>query len=92
MARVAKGDDNASLPRHLKLAWRIEQYGSPNGQGWGAWPAGTIERMNVALNVYNAVQMYHEQPNDKKTKWLADHPRQAKIIGKVMEAEINASS
>lgn len=64
MAARARADglhepDPPPAPPELVRAWRTQQYGLSHGHGWGAEPAGSLEKMTHALNVYTAVRSFH---------------------------------
>ncbi len=68
-------------PPELRLAWRIQQWGPPNSDGWGEWPAGQIDRLSAVLNVYNAMAAY---AGNASADWLDRHPQQAAVVGQVL--------
>lgn len=48
-------------PQELIEAWRTRDYGLPSGGGWKDEPAGSLERMTQALNVYTAFKAFEER-------------------------------
>lgn len=42
-------------------AWRTKQYGLPYDGGWKNQTAGSLEKMNHALNVYTAFKEFEER-------------------------------
>lgn len=63
MAARARADglhepDPSPAPPELVRAWRTSQYGLSRARGWGAEPAGSLEKMTHCLNVYTAVKAF----------------------------------
>lgn len=48
-------------PPELIAGWRSEQWGLPRGRGWKDEPAGSLEKMTHALNVYRALKAFTER-------------------------------
>lgn len=48
-------------PRDLVNAWRTRDYGLSRGRGWRDEPAGSLERMTQALNIYTAFRSFEER-------------------------------
>ena len=42
-------------------AWRTQQYGLPYAGGWKNQTAGSLEKMNHALNVYTACRAFEDR-------------------------------
>jgi len=59
-------------PIELVAAWRTRDYGLPRGQGWRNEPAGTIDRMTHALNIYTAFKAFYGRAEMTETDF-ADH-------------------
>ena len=56
-------------PPILRKAHNIQRWGDPYGGGWQHWPAGMMERMNYALNVYEVCQDWKRTPMEKQGEW-----------------------
>jgi len=69
-------------PPSLLMAWRIEQWGDPYGKGWMHWPAGMIDRVTIANNVYKAFKAYLGAK--KLTDFTASNPAAWEIVTSVM--------
>lgn len=68
-------------PPALRLAWRIQQWGPPDGNGWMDWPAGQLDRISAVLNVYNAMSAY---ANGKGTAdWMDANPQIARTVARI---------
>lgn len=55
-------------PIELVAAWRTRDYGLPRGQGWRNEPAGYIDKMTHALNVYTAFKAFEERGENDMTE------------------------
>jgi len=55
-------DGKGSPPDELRLAFRCQQWGTlPHSGGLLDQPAGLVERMTIAVNVYNAMKAWGER-------------------------------
>ena len=63
----------------LVAAWRSEQWGLPEGRGWKDEPAGSLERMTHALNVYRAFKAFYER-RTTETEFAEHHFDLWKIV------------
>jgi hypothetical protein len=59
LAAALYADGKGSPPDELRLAFRCQQWGTlPHSGGLLDQPAGLVERMTIAVNVYNAWKSY----------------------------------
>lgn len=65
------------------MAWRVEKWGDPYGKGWMQWPAGMIDRITIASNVYNAFQAYSSAK--KLTDFTKSNPGAWRLVTSVMK-------
>lgn len=72
-------EDDAPLPRELRLAFHVPKY----GPYWLAMPAGDDNRINAAHNVYTAITGYKKAK--KKVEWIRDNPELYKIYRRAQE-------
>lgn len=56
------------------MAWRVERWGDPWQGGWMEWPAGLVQRMDTALNVYNLLHSAQSIPSGGAAKWATANP------------------
>lgn len=68
-------------PPELRLAWRIQQWGPPDGNGWNDWPAGQLDRMSAVLNVYNAMMAY--VGGSGNVEWMDANPAAARTVTRI---------
>lgn len=54
-------------------AWRTDQYGLPYGGGWKNATAGSLEKMNHALNVYTAFKRFEERGDMTEVEFSRQH-------------------
>lgn len=82
LAAADAAQDQGPPPEELRMAWRCEKWGMPRGQGWLNEPAGMVDKMTVALNVYNAFRAWRNRPREGELgkSWLKDHPEIRKIV------------
>lgn len=68
------------------MAWRIQQWGDPYGKGWMEWPAGQIDRITAALNVYQAQAAYQQAAGrGDSAGWAASNAAAWDIVAKIIE-------
>ena len=71
----AVGREAEPPPIELWLAWHVEQWGAlPYGGGLLDQPAGLLDKMRVALGVYNVVQSFEGQQPGTKAAWVRANP------------------
>ena len=72
-------------PHELQMAWRIERWGDPWGGGWMDWPAGMIDKITAAQNVYNAQKAYQSAASAGNTAdWTKNNATAWKIVSDIM--------
>lgn len=79
MADYAEHPEKHPPPQELREAWRYKRWGPPNAGGRMDQPAGLIERMEVAENVYRVMSDYKAVPSKDLGKWIKDHKEQYKM-------------
>ena len=83
-AAACAEDSDAPPPPELSAYWRMKTYGlPPRTGGQDAQPAGLLDRMIAAANVYYAWKAMSQA--DKKGTWQQDNPDQWKICERVMK-------
>jgi len=83
-AAACAEDSDAPPPPELAAYWRMKSYGlPPRTGGQDAQPAGLLDRMTAAANVYNAWNAMTDAP--KKGTWQRDNPAQWETCQKVYE-------
>lgn len=79
VADYAEGN-RQDAPALLRQAWRYRNW---NGDP-GDLPAGQLQQMTIALNVYDAVTGYERATKDnKRAQWKKDNPQAAKVLTNV---------
>lgn len=78
-------------PLELVAAWRTRDYGLPRGKGWKDEPAGSLEAMTWALNVYTAFKAFEERGEMTETEFAEKYFDLWKIVISVekQERELN---
>lgn len=52
------------------------------------WPAGLVDRMTVAENVYNAMQSFHSANPAETADWYKRHKKYGEIFDYVTEVRL----
>ncbi len=68
----------------LVTAWRIRRWGSPYGGGWMEWPAGLIDRVTIAENIYQACASYKNAPAGRSVAWTQQNPQAWQIVSAIL--------
>ncbi len=71
------------LPPELSYYLMTRDWGDPNGQGWGKWPARWFTRVRVARNIYNAWKSYTGAKD--RVKWLNENPGGGELVAVVKD-------
>jgi len=83
-ARCATETPAPEPPQALWLAWQCHRWGSlPEAGGLLDQPAGLLQRMSVAENVYNAFVALGRVPAGTVAKWVDENPQTWAIIDEV---------
>jgi len=81
-ALCAEGEGDP--PHELALYWKAQGYSAlPRVGGLEDQPAGLLDRMAVASNIYSAWKGLNESKH--KVQWSRDHPDGWAICSRVME-------
>jgi hypothetical protein len=64
----------------LRDALRTRRWGLPEAGGWLDQEAGWLDKMSLALQVYDAITEYARVPAEKKYDWIAKHPDEYAIV------------
>ena len=72
-------------PPELLLAWKVQEWGSLAVFGNQEIPAGLLNRMTTALNVYRAVISYIAGSNANFAEWAAKNPGYLEIVTDIRE-------
>lgn len=84
MAAAAVVFDDAPPPPELRMAWRVRRWGAPYADGWMDWPAGLVDKMAIAENVYNACLSYRNVPAGGGVAWTQRNPQAWQIVSKIL--------
>ena len=85
-AALAAEDDKAPVPQDLLDAWDCQRYNVPfDGISLMDQPAGKIQRMNSALNVFDAFDSRRRAIINgmDMREWSEQYPRTWRIVGKI---------
>lgn len=84
LAAAAYADGEGSPPPELTLYWQTQTYGAlPRAGGLDVQPAGMLDRMTAAANVYHAWRGLTQARS--KLEWQAAHPDEWKLCQTVMK-------
>lgn len=86
MAAADCVDTDTPPPYELKMYWRIEKYGSPWGTGWMEWPAGMVDRMTAAANVWRAFSAFRSSGG--RPEWANANPGIMNVVTSVWRMKI----
>lgn len=75
-------DGEGPQPPDLQMYLLIKQFGDPYGGGWMNWPAGTMERMRLVRNVYEAYRGWLNASN--KAAWTTANPVSWEIVSDII--------
>jgi hypothetical protein len=65
----------------LQLAWQCERWGAlPETGGVRDQPAGLLDRIATALNVYQAMDAWKNREGGKEGDWKKEHKKAWEII------------
>jgi hypothetical protein len=86
LAAASAAQYDGPAPEELVLAWDCQRWNTLPEPG-GLWdqPAGLVERMNIALNVYDAFNSRQQAIiNDMDlVKWTEKYPHAWKIVAHI---------
>ena len=83
-AAACAEDDRVPPPPELAAYWKMKEYGlPPRTGGQDAQPAGLLDRMSAAANVYYAWKGLAQA--QKKGTWQSQHPDQWRVCQQVMK-------
>jgi len=84
LAAAACAEDDGPPPPELAAYWKMKEYGlPPRTGGQDAQPAGLLDRMSAAANVYYAWKAMSQA--NKKGTWMTENPDQWKVCQAVMK-------
>ena len=84
LAVAACAEDDGPPPPELAAYWKMKEYGlPPRTGGQDAQPAGLLDRMSAAANVYYAWKGLSQA--QKKGTWQTEHPDQWRVCRQVMK-------
>ena len=84
LAAAICAEENGPPPPELAAYWRFKEYGiSPRSGGQDVHPAGLLDRMTAAANVYYAWKGLKQAP--RKISWQREHPEQWKTCVRILE-------
>lgn len=90
MAAAEFAEDKGLPPDELRLAFRCQQWGTlPRSGGLLDQPAGIVERMTIALNVYNAVKAWRGAAANNAGEFIKNNPDAWRTMKMVMELRAN---
>lgn len=62
-------------PKELYLAWHCERWNAlPHAGGIMDQPAGLLDKMAYAQNVYNVIKSYERVTVQGMSQWVTDNP------------------
>ena len=86
MAAADYAEGKGEAPPELRLAFRCQQWNSlPVSGGILDQPAGLVERMTTALNVYNAMKSWKQVDQSKVSEFTRNNPDTWDIVQWVLE-------
>jgi len=71
------------MPEDLEAALRTRRWGLPEAGGWKDQEAGLLERMDVAIDAYDAL-VFAAQYGSDHYKFAAEHPRHSAIARRII--------
>ena len=80
MAAAAAAFDSASPPPELSRAWEFQRWGIGNIMDL---PAGLLQHITAALNVYEAVSSYQRAAGNT-VKWTTDNPKAWQLVSYII--------
>jgi hypothetical protein len=90
LAAAEFAEDKGLPPDELRLAFRCQQWGTlPHSGGLFDQPAGLVERMTTAINVYNAVKAWRSAAARDAGDFVKNNPDAWRIVKTVMELRAN---
>jgi len=86
LAAADCADGKAPPPEELELALQCRQWHClPEAGGIRDQRAGEMERMKIAINVYDAMQVYNDVGGKDVGKWIENHKNGAWKIVKMVQ-------
>lgn len=80
---MACAEGEGDPPRELITAWQCERWHAlPAGGGLLDQPAGLMERMSTALNVYESWKSWKTegQAAGQRATWANEHPEMMRVV------------
>lgn len=73
-------------PKELALAWHCERWNAlPRAGGILDQPAGLLDRMAYAQNVYNTIKAYERVTADQLGNWVQNNPEAWELIARISD-------
>lgn len=86
MAAAEFAEDKGLPPDELRLAFRCQQWGTlPCSGGLLDQPAGLVERMTIAVNVYNAIREWRQSAVNNAKDFVKNNPDAWRIVKMVLD-------
>lgn len=84
----AGDEERPRMPPELGAWLKIKRWGDPFGGGWLDWPAGYMNRVQAARNVYETYMAYVRAEN--RGSWLNEHPEAGGVLGIIKELKFGS--
>lgn len=86
MAAAEFAEDKGLPPDELRLAFRCQQWGTlPCTGGLLDQPAGLVERMTIAINVYNSMKAWQQSAARNAKDFVKNNPDTWRIVKMVLD-------
>jgi len=86
LAAAEFAEDKGLPPEELRLAFRCQQWGTlPCSGGLLDQPAGLVERMTIAVNVYNAMKAWQQSAARNAKDFVKNNPDTWRIVKMVLD-------
>ena len=86
LAAAAAAEWDRPAPEELIMAWDCQHWNTlPEPGGLLDQPAGLVQRMNIALNIFDSYEsrLRAIMSDVDMQKWSEDNPRAWKIVGRI---------